>query len=93
MLRIDAYHMHTKTASYARQQISYHMYVKSEYYMRAKRMRSIYTPKSIVECQYQEFLFLFGVLFIHPFMRLGSVVYHSLYGETDQGNMFVKLVS
>ncbi len=62
MLRIDAYHMHTKTASYARQQISYHMYVKSEYYMRAKRMPSIYTPKSIVECQYQEFFFLFGVL-------------------------------
>ncbi len=58
MLRIDAYHMHMKTASYARQQISYHMYVESAYYMHAKRMPSINTPKSIVECQYQEFLLL-----------------------------------
>ncbi len=64
------YHMYAETActctptnfiSYAcencvlheRQTLSYH----------------IYTPKSVFSYQYHEFSFLFGVLFICPFMR------------------------
>ncbi len=50
--------------SYALQQISYHTHAKTVYYMHPKRMRIIWTPKSIFVYQYHKFSFLFGVLFI-----------------------------
>ncbi len=56
-------------ASYARQQIWYHMHAKTVFYM---HIRIIYTPKSIFAYQYHKFLVLFGILFIHIFMRPGS---------------------
>ncbi len=52
--------------------LSYVSYAKTAYYMHTKHVRIIYTPKSIFVYQYHEFSFLFGVLFIRIFMRLGS---------------------
>ncbi len=51
------------------------MFAKTVYYMHAKHVHIIYTPKSIFVYQYHEFLFLFGLLFIRIFMRPGSIFY------------------
>ncbi len=48
------------------------MHAKTAYYVHAKQVCIICTPKSIFAYQYHEFLFLFGVLFIRIFMRPGS---------------------
>ncbi len=61
------------------------MYAKTAHHMHANKsgiicmrklfyihIRIIYTPKSIFAYQYHEFLVLFGILFIHIFMRPGS---------------------
>ncbi len=61
--------LNTNCISYARPQISYHMHTKTAYYMHAKHIRIIFTPKSNLAYQYHEFSFLFLVLFIHIFVR------------------------
>ncbi len=45
--------------------------------MHAKHVRIIRTPKSIFAYQYHKFSFLFGILFIRIFMRLGKLVQHT----------------
>ncbi len=47
--------------------------------MHAKHIRIIVVSKSIFAYQYREFSFLFGVLFIHIFMRPGSHIHKAFY--------------
>ncbi len=54
---------------------SWYWYTKTAYYMHAKQVHIIYTPKSIFAYHYHKFLFLFGVLFIRIFMRQGCYLF------------------
>ncbi len=66
------------------------MYAKTAYHMHANKFGIIYMPKSNFVYQYHKFLFLFGVLFMCIFIRLGLHI-HMTHGGIYSENVFPSL--